>query len=541
MEPRDMPSEPSGGLFLLVFGFGTAAGFIAAYLGFGVVENLAGVLLLAFLMFLMTILTLGLLLVAFRRPLLRRVFGLAETQLSLFAEPLSEVARGAIDRDPDRATDAARELVQLSLARYAWHSTRRWIIGSLTALIAAMAAFAGTGLLYQQNILISAQTELLEGQSALSRMDVQLAEAARNAELVVEITAIAGELGKAADRVDAARSEPATAESRMPALDVLRDLDQALILRITAASRATKPYRFLDLGLSRYDQSALVQAAMARRADDLPLTVAGMSQGLQWTDQTGQGALIDRPASPERGQLFSTLTLSGVRAFEVLNFYGLDLSYAHAQGIKLFATSLQLAQLTLADLTFADIVDADFGGASLEQARFERTHIRRSRFDAVEGARVKGPYDPEFEVYTTSMSGVSFARSLLDEVSFSGVNGLAANFDAATLMGVRFDGASIPASTFRGAVLADVSFEGAILSSVDFDGAFVFGGDFLDRTGQQAVSGTFRPERFRVEQVDMSEIANDPALHLLTDPERIVEMADRQGVFRVVRVQPFEQ
>lgn len=94
-------------------------------------------------------------------------------------------------------------------ARYSWIATRRWVIASLTSLIAAMAALAGTALLFKQNELISTQTELLreqnvriEEQTKPIQTDVQLAEAARNAQLSVEITEIAAELGRVVDRVN---------------------------------------------------------------------------------------------------------------------------------------------------------------------------------------------------------------------------------------------------------------------------------------------------------------------------------------------------
>ena len=218
-------------LGMLIFGFGAAAGFMFAFTGLGLVDNAADVLVIVLGIAMIFLGVFGLLFFLFRKRIFRRVFGFAEAQLEMFASPLQGVAQGAIDRDPKAATMAARELVQMSLARFAWISTRRWIVGSLTALIAAMAALAGTALLFQQNTLLESQnaridTQIaqIEEQTLLANYTVQLAEAARNAQLVVEITEIAGELGRALDRQS---DGDGTVVSAVPVLDPL-ELDRGL-------------------------------------------------------------------------------------------------------------------------------------------------------------------------------------------------------------------------------------------------------------------------------------------------------------------------
>jgi len=78
-------------LGMLIFVFGTAAGFLLAFSGLGLIEDTAGIILLAFLCILIFIGAFGLMVVIFRKPLLRRLFGFAETQLELFSEPLARV------------------------------------------------------------------------------------------------------------------------------------------------------------------------------------------------------------------------------------------------------------------------------------------------------------------------------------------------------------------------------------------------------------------------------------------------------------------
>ncbi len=538
---------PSFSLGLLIFGFGTAAGFLFAFMGLGLIEETSGIILLVFLTALMFIAAFGLLLVLFRKPLLRRLFGFAETQIELFAEPLAEVAKSAIDRDPDGATAAARDLVQMSLARYAWIATRRWIIGSLTALIAAMAAPAGTALLFRQNELLQAQNDRIDSQIAqvteqtvLNRYTVQLAEAARNAELVVEITAIAEQLGQVLDRT-ADQSGPRTVVDAVPVLDPLQDLDLSLIMRITSASRATKPYQFLDVGIASKDNNALHFAAFERLAEQLPKQFARVSDAVGPAAEQGEIRLIDRPASPERGQLLTALTSAGVREMEVLNFYGMDLSYAYAPEIRLFLTSFQAGQLAFADFTFADVIGADFSGAFLANARFRNADITSATFASVLAEDSKIPEAGRTkEVFFTQMQGADFSNAVLRRTSFAYVNGIALNFDGATLMEPDFRFAEIPASTFRGAVILDADFEGTDLRSVDFDGAVVAGADFLEQITAAAAPGSFRPERFELSEIDINRAFEVPSLFRAFDAEEILERVGNKGLYLVTRVQPFE-
>ena len=99
------------------------------------------------------------------------------------------------------------------------------------------------------------------------------------------------------------------------------------MLRIVSASRATRPYRFLDNGLKAEDDSDKMRVAMLRRAD-LPNTYARLTAVFGWVDPGAENRLIDRPASPERGQLLRVLIGGGLRNLEGLNFFGLDLTFA---------------------------------------------------------------------------------------------------------------------------------------------------------------------------------------------------------------------
>ncbi|SPF77801.1 pentapeptide repeat-containing protein [Pseudoprimorskyibacter insulae] len=545
LEDSDLPEGPGPAqrmpLFmgLIVFGFGTAAGFLLAFSGYGLEES-AGLIIAVFLVLIFCVLVLGLILIAFRKPLMTRAFGVAGARLEELSGPLADVARSAAERDALGATDAARMLLRMSMARYAWMSTRRWLIASLTGLIAAMAALTGTALLFRQNQLIEAeytllteQTGLLREQNArvseqtdLLRQQVELAEAARNAELAVEITNIAALLGEALE---------ATGDTGLiPVLDAQTDIGHALRLRIIAASRGAKPYRYLAQTLFSEDNTGKLREAAARRRADLPGFYDGAQAAFRWVEPSGLPDLIDRPASPERGQLLEVMIQSGLRELESLTYYGLDLSFAVLPDARLFAMSLQGGRLAYSVMPRAQVIETDFRGAAMENSDFSASYIRGADFGPLTPEVGKGPYAQIGLTAATQIAGASFADGFLQDVRFAQVQALAANFDRATLQGVSFAGAILGGATFRDAVLMNVDFNDAAVHSVDFDGAFVFAADTLAQWSDVTAKGSFRADRYVLEPATAQDVMQIDSAYQQIAPE------DLGPVWRIRRVKPFE-
>ncbi len=542
--------ERSSGLginAILFFGFGLAAGILMAFSGFGFLQDSGVLIATVFMAALLVVLLLGVILYAARKMIWSRLFGFAEVQIEQLANPLASVAERAIAGDPAGATMAARDLVALALARYSWVTTRRWIIASLTALIAAMAALAGTALLFQQNQLLAVQSNLLIEQNAriteqttLLSQDVQLAEASRNAALAVEITDISAELGKISAQVTAAMEASTGQTASVFNVMTTDEIGRELVLRITSISRATKPYRFLDLGVRAQTQKDKQRIAVQRRRDELPNTYARMEKYFGWVNPDPSVALIDRPASPERGQLLSALMGAGIRNLESLNLAGLDLSHAHLPNATLTLLTAQGGLLDSADFTGSYLVETDLGGTWLENARFRGCVIKRSSFATVEPHRLLPPYVAGTDAtLTTHASGVDFGGAFVVDTNFAGANLLAANFDGAVLVGVDFTNAAPALATFRNTVLIAPVWTGAVLKSTDFDGAVMFGVDPLAEIKGAAAEGTFDPLRFRAEP-----IAPDTLLERALVYEQITleEIADRTGgaqAWQISRVQSF--
>lgn len=172
-------------------------------------------------------------------------------------------------------------------------------------------------LLIEQNARIAEQTPLLS-------QDVQLAKAARIAKLAVEITQIAAEPGQVLHRMaaDYQASVGKPMEALFNAIQT-RDLSRALILPITSVSPATRPYRFLDLGVRAQAIRDRTRSAVQHWQAGLPDTCArigGYSGWIEgWTEPDADARLIDRPASPDRGQLLSVLLGAGLFNLRSLN------------------------------------------------------------------------------------------------------------------------------------------------------------------------------------------------------------------------------
>lgn len=546
---------------ILAFGFGLAAGLLLAFSGLGFLQDSAGAILTFFLILVALTGAVGAVLFLFRKPILRRLFGLAEVQVEQFADPLARVAASAIARDPSGATQAARDLVQIVLARYAWLATRRWVIASLTALVAAMAALAGTALLFKQNQLlasqnalltdqnakISAQTDLMaaqnrltEAQAALTAQDVQLAEAARNAQLAVVVTEIAADLGAVTDAAaEKNRAAGGAGGDRVLQLtnliDPATDLTGAMVMRIVSASQAMRPYRFLDSGLRPGDDNDKSREAMLRRRPHLPETYARMAAAFGWAEPGPETALVDRPASPERGQLLGMLTAAGLHSFEMLNHFGLDLSFAYSPDATLVLVTFQGGRMSYVDFSGASIAGCDFGGSYLENARFRGARIANTTFAAVTAERAVAPF-PKDGGYPAFLGGADFDGAALLGADFTESSLTAATFRRAALLAPVFRGTTLAAASFAGAVLIAPDFAGADLRSTEFDGAILFGEDVLARIAAAAAPGTFKPGNFSVEPATMADVWKVAAAYSQLEEEDITDATGGAAPVRLRRV-----
>ena len=536
VEPRKSASQRGAraGWGALVFVLGVACGIPAAIFMPGFLTDHGSVVLgivLGALLFVLVVLSL---IFVFRQPLWRWVFRRSEVEVTQFAGPLADVARYAAGQQVDEATRAAKDFAEIALARYAWITTRRWLVASITGLIAAMAALAGSALLFEQNKLLRAQSVLLveqnqriDFQNALIDTQIQLAEAERSAQIGPEVVEIGALIG-------AERQSFIDQGGVIEDFD-LSDLSSSTRGRIVAASLVARPYRYLSpSNANPRDTEGLMRTALARRPD----AVADQSVLDGGPARPDTERLVDRPVSPERGDLLTMLTANAILDTETLTFLGADFSFAEFRREVAGGLSLRHARLAFADFSWTRMISCQFGAAQLDHARIENAVVRQTEFSSLSADQVREPFTAgDFDYLPTSMAGISFAGSVLHQVGFRRVNAIAPVFDGGVVAMTDFTGASIGGASFRDAIIIDSQFGGASLLSMDLEGAIVFEQTFLQELKQSAAPGSFVADRWQLTPVPAGEVASHPRYIEMTNHVDETAYAGVQA-WRISRAQP---
>lgn len=527
-------SAGRSGVGFLLFVLGVACGIPAAIFMPGFLSDHGSVVLgiiLGALLFVLVILSL---VFVFRQPLWRWMFRRSEIEVTRFAGPLADVARYAAGQKVEEATNAARDFAEIALARYAWVSSRRWLVASITGLIAAMAALAGSALLFEQNKLLRAQSVLLveqnqriDFQNSLIDTQIQLAEAERSAQIGPEVVEIGALIG-------AERQAFLDAGGKIDNFG-LSNLSSSTRGRIVAASLVARPYRYLaPSNANPRDADGLIRTALARRPDALA--------DPSLLDAGGEGAdnerLVDRSVSPERGDLLTMLTANSILETEMLTALGADFSFAEFRRELAGGLSMQHARLAFADFSWTRMVGCLFGAAQLDHARIENAVVRDSDFSSLAAGDVSELFTAgDFDYLPTSMAGISFSNSVIHKTGFARVNAIAPVFDGAVVAMVDFTGASIAGASFRDAMIIESSFEGASLLSMDLERAIVFDQTFLQTLAQTAMPGSFVPERWSLVSIAAGEVADHPRYIEMTNHVPEASYAGVQA-WRISRVEP---
>lgn len=522
------------GIAIVVFIIGVVVGFPVATFGVEFLTQNAGVVFgLLFGFFVLVLLIAGFVLI-FRQQIWQSLFKRGEVEMERFARPLSEVARFAALQKVAEATESARDLAELVLARYAWVSTRRWLMATITAFIAAIAAIAalaGAALLFQQNQLLRTQIGLMQDQNArideqnrFIQSQIELGEAQRSTAIVPEILELGGQIGAELEKIRASGV----------AAPQIGDLSPSLRARIVAATLAARPYRYLRTPLLDLDEQMMMSSGLLRRTD---LTAADtVRQRLVASGATAefngeqQGVLSDRPLSPERGQIVSILLNSGLG--DLSQFSGADFSFAEVRTGGSASLIFDNANLRFADFD-RELVNGRFDGAYLEHARFRNARVNQASFSTRQMSTLLPGQAPLTR--RAELSGTDFSGALLSAVRFDGSRGFGINFDGAVVHNVSFLNAEIAGGTFRNTIFGVVDFTGAGLKSVDFDGAIVFDPAFLDTVAAQAAADTFVRDRFTLEPIPPEQFAQHPRWS-----DAWLDGLEEKQAYRIVRVGNFE-
>ena len=328
--------------------------------------------------------------------LLKRIFGVADTDLSELNKTAQALLFNVVEKEYDLAERNLSILFRKLTAWYSWMNFRRWVIIVFQSLLVGFGGLLGAILLYNQNKLLSQQNELLNQQNTRLDQQTYLQEAERRSSLIFLMSNIL-------DNMDVELKE----DLGVPGV---RDLSPQLIGRIIALSNSLRPYRYLS-----------------------------------------GDSLVGREISPERGFLLLSIVSSEIdnrslrRIYKSADFSFADLKNAVLSGeflgsINLTAANLDGALLDEADLSGANLSDAELNEAVLARANLREARLRNSKLNKaiIESANLS----------RANLSGADLRRATLISADLQ-----SANFSNANLSGADISSALLRRAGFERTIL----------------------------------------------------------------------------------------
>lgn len=279
----------------------------------------------------------------------------------------------------------------------------------LMTVFIAIGGLMGTILLFNQNGLLQSQNELLQNQNEKIDNQILLDEASRRSSLNFLMANVL-------DKIDEELKD-AEREGKP------RRLSPQLIGRIASLSQSFQPYRFME-----------------------------------------DGKMIERPLSPERGNLLLALVNSSLDSltldtiFQKTVFREANLRDAILSGATLSRATLSNVDLSGANLRDAKLIKAylggtDFGGADLSGADLRGADLFRADLFRA-------------DLFRTNLFRADLSETYLSKAIFSGADLRGAIFSEANLRGAALIGADLRGAYFIRANLSGADLRNANLMEV---------------------------------------------------------------------------
>lgn len=315
--------------------------------------------------------------------------------------------------------------------------TRLGLIGLVIASIPII-------LLYKQNQKIDTQNELITKQNKRLDQQTYLQEAERRSSLVFLFSNIM-------DAIDEELKNDVGIKGK-------RDLSPQLIGRIIALSQSLKPYHYMD-----------------------------------------GDSLINKPLSPERGQLLISLINSNLddNTFEKIILKS-DFSFADLKNVELKGINLRSAKLSNSDLSYANLEDAimreiELTGARLEAATLSNSDLRYANMNGanlskskIENADMRNIFMENADLSGANLKGTNLSSNSRiwggPQVLFNKMYTMLNDSDliGANLVDVNLTNVNLHNSDLSKADIRNTIFKNAFLRNVKIDSAIV-NPDFLQK------------------------------------------------------------
>lgn len=323
----------------------------------------------------------------------------------------SQLSDGVIDKIMENATEEQREKAKGLVLRlgnwFVWGRLRNWWWSWILGIFVSLGGLTGTLLLVNQNQLIKHQ--------------MSLEEASRRGALVMLMSNIF-------DKVD--REIERQRDTMKMVTDSTRfSLSQSLIGQIAALSQAFKPYRFME----------------------------------------GE-ELIEKPLSPERGQLLVTITRLPLDSVSLIKIY----RQSTFEAADLRMANLNETNLREADLSGADLGKADLGGANLYRTTLYRADLRETDLELanLRWADLREANLREANLIMAKLNGAELIETDLTMTDLSGADFSETGFYRVNLSSAKLLGANLSEANFNLTNLSDADLMLANLSEANFKMAF---------------------------------------------------------------------
>lgn len=359
--------------------------------------------------FVIAIISIGfiVLIVTFQKEwILNKVFGVSSTDVDEVKTSLTNLYESSVNKDWRKSSLHLKETLNKASTYYVWITFRRWVIGVFYVLFLAFAGLLGSVLIFNQNELITKQNEIITSQNSLikrqtDRLDQQtfLQEAERRSSLVFLF-------GNIMDAIDRELKDDYKSNN-------LRDLSPQLVGRIVALSSRLKPYLYL-----------------------------------------AANELIERPLSPERGQLLVSLigseldTVTYNQIFSKANFSYADLSEAEMSGSYLKNIDLRSSSIIESNLSDSHIIGGSFSHSDFSGVNLENTRIISSDF------------------FGANLEVADFSNTIIENTSFNGSLLGGAIFDNTHLKNVSFGMVNMSYLAFFNSKIEQINLENARCSDM---------------------------------------------------------------------------
>ena len=246
-------------------------------------------------------------------------------------------------------------------------------------------------------------------------------------------------------------------------------------------------------------------------SDETIQRIVDLSAGFTPYSRFEGDSLIERKASPERGQLLIALcrlpidSLTFSRILERTVFAAADLRNADLQQVELSGANLQSADLRGANLSNARMHSTDLTDATLRRAKLTNAEIREAVLKRADLSWIEGD---SAIIVASNLRGVwcdagSFRNADLSSSFLSQAQFRGALFHGARMVDTRFVDTRLSRSQFIDANLSNADLRSARIDETDLTGALlsealVASTNWLDKlsdwnvTGEHAISTQYR-------------------------------------------------